>query len=120
MKTKVYIFLCFYFLALTAPLITMIDFAVHQKKIVKGFCENKDKPELKCGGKCYLTKKLKAQNSNKDSENLFHGKIEYPIGKVKKFNLNPLILVALELEELFLNENPSKGYLKLFKPPPII
>lgn len=120
MRTKVYIFLCFYFLALISPLITMIDYAVHQEKIAKYFCENKDKPQLKCGGKCYLTKKLKAQRSNKESDDLFHGKIEYPIGKVQKINFNPLLPFYLEREELFFEENLNKGHPKLFKLPPII
>lgn len=36
--------------------------------IISELCENKDKPELKCNGKCYLKKKLgKADEAEKQS-----------------------------------------------------
>jgi hypothetical protein len=38
--------------------------------IVENFCINKDKPELKCNGQCYLMKQLAAQ-SDEDQTNPF-------------------------------------------------
>ncbi|MEE1884119.1 hypothetical protein [Pedobacter flavus] len=35
-------------------------FEVNKSYIVAELCENKDKPELNCNGKCFLKKKLKA------------------------------------------------------------
>ena len=42
-----------------------------QDYITEKFCVNKDKPELQCNGKCYLTKELAkaSENDNPLSEN---------------------------------------------------
>lgn len=37
----------------------LIDFSIHQDEIAAEHCINKDKPELHCNGKCYLSKELK-------------------------------------------------------------
>lgn len=34
---------------------------LNQKEITAAFCENLDKPELKCNGKCHLMKKMAVQ-----------------------------------------------------------
>nr|WP_068888459.1 hypothetical protein [Pedobacter panaciterrae] len=45
------------------------EFKVNQKYIAAALCENKDKPQLHCNGKCYLMKKLKeAQDKEKKQE----------------------------------------------------
>lgn len=43
-------------------------FYANQGYIAKYLCENRDKPQLKCCGKCHLSKKLK-QEDNKDEGN---------------------------------------------------
>jgi len=54
-------------LVLLSKLIYGVVFQVHfywnQKEITRLECENKDRPEMKCNGKCYLAKQLeKAEN----------------------------------------------------------
>ena len=40
-----------------------VNFQLNQKEIVRMECENKNRPELHCNGKCYLAKQLqKADN----------------------------------------------------------
>jgi hypothetical protein len=34
---------------------------MHRDFISKNLCENKNRPEIKCNGKCYLNKKIKSQ-----------------------------------------------------------
>jgi hypothetical protein len=48
-----------------------VNFYLNQKSLAKTFCENKDKPEMKCNGKCYLAKKLKqiAQEEQEERQN---------------------------------------------------
>ncbi len=36
--------------------------------IARVLCENRDRPQLHCDGKCYLAKKLKAQQDRQDKE----------------------------------------------------
>lgn len=56
-----------FILVLLSKLIYGVVFQVHfywnQKEITRLECENKDRPEMKCNGKCYLAKQLeKAEN----------------------------------------------------------
>jgi hypothetical protein len=66
-KQLLAIFLC---VTLTLPfsgkLYVAIDFALHQDTIAATQCENRDKPELACNGKCVLMQKLQLKDS-KDS-----------------------------------------------------
>jgi len=41
------------------PYFPYIDYFFHKEYIVQNLCENKDKPELKCHGKCHLEKEIK-------------------------------------------------------------
>ena len=43
---------------LVKPAIPFLEYIVNYDYIVKELCENKDKPELKCNGKCHLAKQL--------------------------------------------------------------
>lgn len=44
-------------------------FNVNQKFIASTLCENRDKPQLHCNGKCYLMKKIKlAEEKEKNQE----------------------------------------------------
>lgn len=44
-------------------------FAVNKKFIASTLCENRDKPQLHCNGKCYLMKKIKlAEEKEKNQE----------------------------------------------------
>lgn len=47
------------------------SFEVNQKYIASTLCENRDKPQLHCNGKCYLAKKLKQaeEKERKQEEN---------------------------------------------------
>lgn len=47
------------------------DFVIHQDYIAKNLCENRDKPEMECGGKCVLMQKLKlTENEQEDPQQL--------------------------------------------------
>lgn len=49
------------------PLIPLAEYAVNYNYIVKTLCANKNKPELHCNGKCYLSKELAKANSDAES-----------------------------------------------------
>ncbi|MCS6794516.1 MAG: hypothetical protein NZ516_01000 [Raineya sp.] len=44
-----------------------VSFELNKNFIAKNLCENRFKPELKCGGKCYLMKKL-AEKQKQEKE----------------------------------------------------
>ncbi|CAM2785920.1 hypothetical protein [Flavobacterium frigoris] len=75
------------------PIFPVIDYAVNYDYISKVLCINKDKPELKCNGKCHLMKEL-AKASEDDK----------PISSDKKQSSNPFV-------DLFVTETTSFNFL---------
>ena len=43
-------------------------YRLNKDYIARVLCENRDKPQLHCDGKCYLAKQLKAQQNRQDKE----------------------------------------------------
>lgn len=60
-----------YVALMVRPSVPLLEYAVNQDYIAAELCENKARPEMNCGGSCYLMKQLKkaAQESSKDKEN---------------------------------------------------
>jgi len=69
---------------LIKPVLPVIDYVVNYEYISTQLCENVEKPELKCNGKCHLMKELskasedekpinsdKKQNTKQETEVLF-------------------------------------------------
>ncbi|MCL8536518.1 hypothetical protein M9991_06515 [Chryseobacterium gallinarum] len=63
----------FTFYMVFRPLVPLVEYAVNYNYIKDVLCINKNKPELHCNGKCYLSKALAKTN---DTESL-------PLGKIK-------------------------------------
>ena len=69
MKTAlVYILLFATLLPTVSPWGTIAYYHANRDYIARVLCENRDKPELHCDGKCYLAKQLKAQQDKQDKE----------------------------------------------------
>ncbi|WP_404986283.1 hypothetical protein ACI513_04010 [Chryseobacterium sp. M5] len=51
------------------PILPLINYAVNYDFIVENLCENKDKPELMCNGKCYVSKELSKNNNEQTTQN---------------------------------------------------
>ena len=83
---------------LVKPIIPVLDYIVNYEYIATELCENTAKPELKCNGKCHLTKEL-AKVSD----------AEKPISSEKKQNLHQEIevLFCKQIDELNLMFNFS-------------
>jgi hypothetical protein len=58
---------------LTKPLWPVVEYVVNYDYIVNVLCENKDKPEMHCNGKCHLTKEL-AKEAGAEDKNPFNSK----------------------------------------------
>ena len=61
-------FLVSFLIQIFSTNLLVVNFYANQKNIASTLCVNKNKPEMKCCGKCQLTKKLK-QEENKDKQN---------------------------------------------------
>lgn len=64
----VYILLLATLMPIVSPWGTIAYYHVNKDYIARVLCENRDKPQLHCDGKCYLAKKLKAQQDKQDKE----------------------------------------------------
>lgn len=85
-------FLLIYFLALLNPIAPYINYGINKNEIIEEFCENKDKPQLNCEGKCHLTKQL-AKVSEKSEQSQDNIKIDasYPIGSISFLKIKTII-----------------------------
>jgi hypothetical protein len=45
-----------------------VNFYVNQKEIAEKECENKNRPEMHCNGKCYLAKQLKKADAELETQ----------------------------------------------------
>ncbi len=81
-------------LMLVKPLWPVAEYIVNYDYIVNVLCENKDKPELKCDGKCYLAKQLaketKQNDKNPFNKNQSENEIQHLVyfQSLFRFNLN--------------------------------
>lgn len=119
------ILLIIYGFAIISPALPMVDYVMHYKHISQDLCENKDKPEMHCNGKCHLKKEIKKVLDNNTNNKK---KTVLPTLKLKEYtNYYTLQLVHKYLKSidfttnhsLFLLKKPSTGFVfTLIKPPP--
>lgn len=84
-----------YFLAMLKPIMPYIDYAINFDYISTELCENLDKPELKCLGKCHLSQEI--DNSKENEENPAAPKSKKI---VEEFHIAPLYsVVVLHFED---------------------
>jgi len=58
---------------LTKPLWPVVEYVLNYDYIVNVLCENKDKPEMQCNGKCHLSNEL-AKEAGAENDNPFNSK----------------------------------------------
>ncbi|MET3034987.1 hypothetical protein ABXT08_02680 [Chryseobacterium sp. NRRL B-14859] len=112
----------FTFYMVFRPLIPVVEYAVNYDYIKEVLCINKNKPELHCNGKCYLSKELAKTN---DTESLPLGKTKNSGQKILDIYILPAITeITYSERSLFFNFNfiyeadYSFLFLKsIFKPP---
>ena len=82
-RVATYGFVFLYLLAMTRPVIPLVEYIIYEDYITEFLCINKENVALECNGKCYLMQRLSEQNEEK-RQNLPKISIEeYPIGFVK-------------------------------------
>ncbi len=67
-KALVYLLLIATMLPCISPWGTIAYYHLNRDYIARVLCENRDKPQLHCDGKCFLAKRLKAQQDKQDKE----------------------------------------------------
>ena len=64
----VYVLLLATLLPIVSSWGTLAYYQVNKAYIARVLCQNRDKPQLHCDGKCYLARQLKAQQDKQDKE----------------------------------------------------
>ena len=112
------------FLFLLKPIFPVLEYAVNYEYISKVLCENKDKPVLKCNGKCHLMKELaKASESEKpissDKKDNSKQEVEWLFcQELLDYNVKTLfVLNTLNLNDYYQNLYRSHDGDSLFHPP---
>jgi len=99
-------------------LLVSTGFKLNQKYIAENLCENRDKPQLHCNGKCYFMKKIKqAQDKEKSDDaqtqkSMVQQAFCSAVNKVK-FTSNLLQIFP----ERYRAMQPQKVSLSLLRPP---
>jgi hypothetical protein len=106
-----------------SKVVVLVDFQANREYIMEFLCINRDKPELKCEGKCQLTKKLKAQHDTDKQANERGQKQEVQVNLYCQnlFSLKPIIpetIVTYPSGYTF--SYSSIAYHSIFHPPQFI
>jgi hypothetical protein len=99
----------------------IVSYQIYQEKITQEFCENIDKPELECNGKCYLKKQLaKDQESTSKIPDVLKQKAEvlfYQSPFVYQFSLSFPTVDVHRLMSFYLMFIPIIFLSNIFRPP---
>ncbi|WP_264549162.1 hypothetical protein [Flavobacterium sp. N2820] len=108
------------------PILPVFEYLVNYDYIVNELCENKLKPELKCNGKCHLTKEL-AKASEGNLKNSSDKKINFEQTEIVFFQeIKPIDIRQIYfLNKTSIGNNYSNLYFHLndcafFHPPTFI
>jgi hypothetical protein len=99
----------------------------NQAHITEAFCENKNKPQMCCNGKCYLNKQLKkADDTESDKRNLPNAILKWKsmdlfVAQINRWTIGNS-LFSRKVSTPTYNRSPLLiGYQNaLFRPPPFI
>jgi hypothetical protein len=97
------VLLCIYLLNPFKLYLPYLDYQLNYNYIVNFLCENKDKPEIGCRGKCFLSKALKSQEKDKSQQQ----------SNAKNHLVDELLVKSIVLE---IKSTPLKEYNPVFVP----
>lgn len=119
MKPILYILLAVSLLASSiSKLVVFTGYLLNKKEITAAFCENKSKPQLKCEGKCHLSKEISKQEKQEGSSKSIKEINEFPLfNDIYISGLKNLTPIRYKPFWNY-NSNQTEGYTNsLFKPP---
>ena len=101
-----------------------MSFKMNERFISSVLCENKNRPEMHCNGRCILIKKLKQaeeneqkqRNQNQENTNVLF------FCKLNKINVTGFLPVIKKdsFNRFYLHFKPSSFHNDIFKPPQVV
>jgi len=102
--------------------ILTLNFFIHQQEIITLFCINKEKPQLKCKGKCHLAQELNQVEFNNEKQPYLPAQSNINTELIFNVVENILIFNAFNIDNkkyLFIYaEKEIKRYISITYPPP--
>jgi hypothetical protein len=97
------------------------DYVLNKVSITNKYCENKDKPKLKCNGKCHLKKQLKEQEKQEaPTKNIDKGTNEVQFCSTYDANLLPHYTFIINSHNwLYLSGEATISPISVFHPPTV-
>lgn len=108
------------------PILPVLDYWVNYKYIANELCENQDKPELECNGKCHLKKELakaatEESSTSKDKKQVSKQEIEILFyQETYSFESKNVNIVSNEKTTYYFNNYFHLNSSQIFHPPTII
>jgi len=99
----------------------ILAFKINQDYIASAFCENKDKPQMHCNGRCVLAKKLKQAEQNEEKQraaNLEKANVLF-FCKLNRLEVHEsqVLPSTNDFNPFYLKFKPSSFTNDIFKPP---
>ncbi len=93
-------------------------FKLNQSYIAANLCENRNKPQMHCNGRCYLMKKIKQaeekqNNAARESQKDLLQEAYHEASPKVTFYIQLLQIVTIPYKQI----TPQKGYCTIFRPP---
>lgn len=112
-------FYMLYIVAMIQPVMPVLEYNLNKEYIASVLCENRDKPQLACNGKCYLDKKIK--ESKKHSHNHSAPQIDlskYPVSPLDYFTCQIKDFKIFNADKFSVKEFTLQDfYNSIYKPP---
>ncbi len=108
-----------YIVAMLQPVMPLLEYNLNKEYIASVLCENRNKPELACNGKCYLNKQLeKSQEENHNHSVPQIDLSKYPVTPISynKYTLKE-VETSNKLEYFYVAKHPQKYTSSVFRPP---
>lgn len=104
----------------TYKIIIYLNYEVNKESITLNFCENKNKPKLKCHGKCHLNKQLKEEDKQEKSSNTLKEITETQFFfQPLKFIFKEKLSNKCDLNYTYILRVPEKDQTPFFHPPTV-
>lgn len=102
-----------------SKLFIVANYEFNKAYISKNLCENKNKPNLHCNGKCHLKKQLQKEDKKENQNpNNLKEKIELQFFKETNSRLNVIETPMVEqINSIYLLGNYNQHLLSIFHPP---
>lgn len=100
----------------------VLNYEANQSYIIENFCENLDKPELKCDGKCHLAKQIKEDTEHKEEALIVLNEMlsfVLTIEELPAFEFDNYDTDDFKFNSLYLEGNYSSSLESLFRPPQV-